>query len=285
MKKFEINFTIYSSSEWANKKHSQIIEASSLEEATQKGREWAEERSSYGDADVYLDSVTEIKEASPAPEDATPFLLRKLTAFVKEAQKEPFEGVSYFLLSREYSEPLYLVLSWAEDEENGNLTLWGKIAYNCDDLQCDYTWDWDQVIIKGEVFDTEISGIENCDPKEYGSDILKDLETILESSKDYINAYKDFIMESYDEEIDPEPGSMLSVLYSTFDTDDSDEGREVDIQVNYNPVEEEYEILLDGGEKTIKDPATMAEFARDMEVDWQSLYEYFVGIAREHLDD
>lgn len=35
-------------------------------------------------------------------------------------------------------------------------TLCGKVAYNCDDLQCDYDWDWYMPSCKnGEVYDTD----------------------------------------------------------------------------------------------------------------------------------
>lgn len=60
---------------------------------------------------------------------------------------------------------LCLVMAWLENdsgqgytqEYNGKTyTLMGKIAYNCDDLQCDYDWDWYMPTDKdGNVFDTE----------------------------------------------------------------------------------------------------------------------------------
>ena len=60
---------------------------------------------------------------------------------------------------------LYLVVAWLENESgqgytqeyNGKTyTLMGKIAYNCDDLQCDYDCDWYMPTDKdGNVFDTE----------------------------------------------------------------------------------------------------------------------------------
>lgn len=67
-----------------------------------------------------------------------------------------------------------LVLGWTKGYEEGekyqeiecgNLyTLCGKIAFNTDDLQCDYDWDWSMpVFADGDVMDTEIaiSGVED----------------------------------------------------------------------------------------------------------------------------
>lgn len=50
---------------------------------------------------------------------------------------------------------LYLVASWNEDE--GRVLC--KIAYNCDDLQCDYDIDWLMPSYKddGDVWDTELT--------------------------------------------------------------------------------------------------------------------------------
>lgn len=49
---------------------------------------------------------------------------------------------------------IYLVASWSEFEGRVNC----KIAYNCDDLQCDYDWDWWMPHHKddNEVWDTEL---------------------------------------------------------------------------------------------------------------------------------
>jgi hypothetical protein len=55
---------------------------------------------------------------------------------------------------------LYLVATWNEDE--GRVLC--KIAYNCDDLQCDYDIDWYMPRHKddGDVWDTETSLKEEC---------------------------------------------------------------------------------------------------------------------------
>ena len=59
-----------------------------------------------------------------------------------------FTGCAYHYLDDHYA----VVLAW--DDEYG---LMGKIAFNCDDLQCDYDIDWLMPYDKkrGEVYDTE----------------------------------------------------------------------------------------------------------------------------------
>ena len=72
-----------------------------------------------------------------------------LAKFIKGAIKEaPFDGCMYVDLdcTDEDSRELYLV--FASDGE-GNASC--KVAYNCDDLQCDYDWDW----IKPDEIDCE----------------------------------------------------------------------------------------------------------------------------------
>lgn len=64
---------------------------------------------------------------------------KDLADFMKEACSEaPFDGCKFTDLgcADNDSNELYLVFAY-EDEK-----LWCKIAYNCDDLQCDYDWDW-----------------------------------------------------------------------------------------------------------------------------------------------
>lgn len=46
---------------------------------------------------------------------------------------------------------------WAVVFTNDNGDVRGKVAYNCDDLQCDYDWDWEMPMSdNGEVDDTDI---------------------------------------------------------------------------------------------------------------------------------
>lgn len=64
-------------------------------------------------------------------------------------------GVTYFKTGEVRGiegKPVAIVLGWSDDYEEGEqyqktvddklYTLVGKVAYNCDDLQCDYDWDW-----------------------------------------------------------------------------------------------------------------------------------------------
>ena len=63
-----------------------------------------------------------------------------LAKFIKEAIKEgPFDGCMYVDLGCEDEDSNELYLVFACDGEGDVLC---KIAYNCDDLQCDYDWDW-----------------------------------------------------------------------------------------------------------------------------------------------
>lgn len=68
---------------------------------------------------------------------------KELTKFIKEAIKEaPFEGTKYIDLDCTDAESRELYLVFACEKEENETKLWCKIAYNCDDLQCDYDWDW-----------------------------------------------------------------------------------------------------------------------------------------------
>ena len=65
-----------------------------------------------------------------------------LSKFIKEAIKEgPFDGCMYVDLDCADRDSHELYLVFACDGEGNALC---KVAYNCDDLQCDYDWDWDK---------------------------------------------------------------------------------------------------------------------------------------------
>lgn len=69
----------------------------------------------------------------------------ELAERIKENIKDaPFDGCSFIDLdcTDKNSNELYLVFACDKDE-NGETNLYCKLAYNCDDLQCDYAWDWE----------------------------------------------------------------------------------------------------------------------------------------------
>lgn len=72
-----------------------------------------------------------------------------LAEFIKSAIKEaPFDGCVYVDLGCEDENCHELYLVFACDGEGDAVC---KIAYNCDDLQCDYDWDW----VKSDEIDYE----------------------------------------------------------------------------------------------------------------------------------
>ena len=100
-----------------------------------------------------------------------------------------------------------------------------------------------------------------------------------------LNAYNEFTAEEYGSEPTTEENfkGVIGVLYSTFDADNYE--YEIEIQVSYNLDAEEY--IVEVGTDT---PQTFTEkqplkwFIEDMESDFNCLYEYFVGEAREKFN-
>jgi hypothetical protein len=196
--------------------------------------------------------------------------MKSVVKFIKEVQEEykngGFDGCWFTKLEGD----LYLVFACGPLEEQG---LMGKIAYNCDDLQCDYDWDW------------EIS--EDRDWEEYQLQyqqpelIMRGIATVFESP--WLTAWRNWCGTNYgDEEVwsdfeSIEEGQVLGVLYSTFDVNDE----EVEIQVSYDPKKEAYIIETEAG--TFYDDQNLEGFEMDMSGEWQCLYEYFVGETRKHL--
>lgn len=78
---------------------------------------------------------------------------KDLRKFIENVIKEEyFDGCEYLYLDD------YYALVFAYDEDNH---LCGKIAYNCDDLQCDYDFDWLMPLTASEeIIDTEIYACE-----------------------------------------------------------------------------------------------------------------------------
>lgn len=213
-------------------------------------------------------------------------LMKGLKTFIKnviENYKEDskFAGCYYFNLKQ----GLYLVFACGDSEEEGLL---GKIARNCDDLQCDFDWDWKTV----EDWYWEEPHCEESDPE----DIEKSVRRIIEPS--WLTAYREFCDKEYDQWVEAEEGEILNVLYSTFDVGedlDDENYLEVEIQVSYNPIKYQYIVDLterhtvDLGEETDeeKHSFTIAQdhegFYDDMYCNWQTLYEYFAGEARDRF--
>ena len=68
---------------------------------------------------------------------------KELKEFIKKnVNKVPFEGCSFIDLDCTDNESHELYLVFACIEEDDETKLYYKIAYNCDDLQCDYDYDW-----------------------------------------------------------------------------------------------------------------------------------------------
>ena len=68
---------------------------------------------------------------------------KELKEFIKETINEvPFKGCNFIDLDCTDSESHELYLVFACYEEENEMMLCYKIAYNCDDLQCDYEYDW-----------------------------------------------------------------------------------------------------------------------------------------------
>lgn len=91
-----------------------------------------------------------------------------------------FDGCAYHYLDDHYA----VVLAW--DDEYG---LMGKIAFNCDDLQCDYDIDWLLPLTKSE----EVVYVELAHCEAYESvdqltdDFLEYYRQVLENDREIAN--------------------------------------------------------------------------------------------------
>ena len=120
--------------------------------------------------------------------------------FIEEVKKEygkgegKFDGCWYCKLrdanavgsrgenkNREKSDELYLVFACDEDEgeaeEGGRGKGCGlvcKIAYNCDDLQCDYEWDWASPVTKdGDVISWDMIHCEDIEAGKLTEEVIE----------------------------------------------------------------------------------------------------------------
>lgn len=122
----------------------------------------------------------------------------KVKKFVEEVKKEygkgegKFDGCWYCKLgvanaagsrgkneNREKSDELYLVFACDVDEtetEKGGdgCGLVCKIAYNCDDLQCDYEWDWASPVTEdGDVIGWDMIHCEDIEAEKLTEEITE----------------------------------------------------------------------------------------------------------------
>lgn len=94
--------------------------------------------------------------------------LNDLETAIKTMQNAYIDGCYYFTLDHlDNGKAIALVIGYESDYEYGDckyqsrlgdvtFTLCGKIAFNCDDLQCDYDFDWHMPWNKdGDVYDTD----------------------------------------------------------------------------------------------------------------------------------
>lgn len=193
--------------------------------------------------------------------------MKSVVKFIKEVQKGykngGFDGCWFTKLEGD----LYLVFACGVLEEQG---LMGKVAYNSDDLQCDYDWDWEI----SEDHSWEEYQIQYQQPEL----IMREIAAVFEPS--WLTAWRSWCETNYgDEEVwsdfeSIEEGQVLEVLYSTFDVRDE----EVEVQVSYDPKKKRYIIETESG--TSYDDRDLDGFEADMSGDWQGLYEYFVEKTR-----
>lgn len=77
----------------------------------------------------------------------------ELADFLREASADPGEGCAFTLIGTAFGMDWYAVV--ARDAEG---EVRAKLARNCDDLQCDYDWDWEMPVNEAtsEVLDSDI---------------------------------------------------------------------------------------------------------------------------------
>lgn len=194
--------------------------------------------------------------------------MKSVVKFIKKVQEDykngGFEGCWFTKLEGD----LYLVFACGALEEQG---LMGKVARNCDDLQCDYDWDWEI----SEDYSWEEYQLQYQQPEL----IMRRVATVFEPS--WLTAWRSWCETNYgDDEVwsdfqSIEEGQILGVLYSTFDAGDE----EIEIQVSYDPKKKAYVVETEAG--TFYDDQDLDGFEADMSADWQGLYEYFIGKVRD----
>lgn len=111
-----------------------------------------------------------------------------LIKFIEEVQNECKDGGSvygcrYKQLTEGSEEDLYLVFTSGVLDQNGLL---GKVAYNSDDLKCDFDWDWDMPRVNEDsVMDTLETNCDKIEAEELATIILSEVEFLVENVEKY----------------------------------------------------------------------------------------------------
>ena len=114
-----------------------------------------------------------------------------------ERALEQKDGVVFFKVGKTPdSRDIGVVIGWDDacgiDEDSNtyylenHYILSAKVAYNCDDLQCDYGWDWYMPEIKGtnDVYDT------GCYLSKDDSGLKKDFAYLVDIAENVLAGYK-----------------------------------------------------------------------------------------------
>lgn len=60
-----------------------------------------------------------------------------------------------------------------------------KIAFNCDDMQCDYGWDWEMPRLSdGRIWDTDVELDERQSPESYAGFFMDNLKEMRKAAKE-----------------------------------------------------------------------------------------------------
>lgn len=114
-----------------------------------------------------------------------------------ERALEQKDGVVYFKIGKTPNDKdVAIVIGWDDacglDEDmeanyiENHYILSAKVAYNCDDLQCDYGWDWYMPEIKetNDVYDT------GCYLSKDDSGLKKDFAYLVDIAENVLAGYK-----------------------------------------------------------------------------------------------
>lgn len=104
--------------------------------------------------------------------------IKQLEKFIKDTYNEITQkNKNDYVYFYEIGENLFFVIG-----ENSDGEILGKIAYNCDDLQCDYEFDWYFVEYNDKtanLYDYEITIDQTTDTTDTAKDIIKNYNNII----------------------------------------------------------------------------------------------------------